>query len=222
MAKGEQIPLVGFEKRSDSELEQRSFAFYQHIRKRRSVRDFSDVPIPESVIQNCVLAAGTAPNGANLQPWHFCVVRSHDVKSRIRRAAEIEEYEFYNGKAPQDWLDALAPLGTDASKPFLEVASTLIVVFAKSYGVGEDGEKIKHYYVNESVGIATGFLIAALHDAGCATLTHTPSPMKFLNEILERPVNERPFLVLVAGFPAERATVPAITKKSIEEIATWH
>jgi nitroreductase len=222
MAKGRQIPLADFEILDESVMQQRSADFYGHIRKRRSVREFSDRAVPESVIENCLLSAGTAPNGANLQPWHFCVVRSAEIKAKIRQAAEVEEYEFYNGKAPQDWLEALAPLGTNESKPFLDTASTLIVVFAKSYDVDEAGEKIKHYYVNESVGIATGFLIAALHDAGCATLTHTPSPMKFLNEILERPSNERPFLVLVTGFPADDVTVPDITKKSLQEISTWH
>lgn len=222
MAKGNHIPLENFETLPPEEMERRSSDFYSQVRTRRSVRDFSDKPVPDSVIRNCLLAAGTAPNGANLQPWHFCIVKDDTVKGEIRKAAEAEEYEFYNGKAPQDWLDALAPLGTDESKPFLEIASTLIVVFAKTFGSDEDGNKVKHYYVNESVGIATGFLIAALHDAGCATLTHTPSPMKFLNQILGRPSNERPFLVLVVGQPAKGALVPDITKKKLDEIATWH
>ncbi len=222
MAKGTHIPLENFESLLPKEMEVRSAEFYSQIRSRRSVRHFSDTPVPDSVIQNCLLAAGTAPNGANLQPWHFCVVKSDAVKAEIRKAAEAEEFEFYNGKAPQDWLDALVPLGTDESKPFLEVASTLIVIFSQTFGSDSDGNKVKHYYVSESVGIATGFLIAALHNAGCATLTHTPSPMKFLNRILERPSNERPFLVLVVGQPAQGALVPDITKKKLAEISTWH
>ena len=222
MAKGKHIPLENFEHLEPEQMQRRSADFYARIKTRRSIRDFSDTPIPDSVIENCLLAAGTAPNGANLQPWHFAVVKSAEVKSEIRKAAEAEEYEFYNGKAPQDWLDALAPLGTDESKPFLETASTLIVIFSQSFGKDEAGEKVKHYYVSESVGIATGFLIAALHDAGCATLTHTPSPMKFLNRILERPANERPFLVLVVGQPADGVLVPDIEKKKLGEIATWH
>jgi len=192
------------------------------IRKRRSVREFSNEPIPRQVIENCILAAGTAPNGANLQPWHFSVVQNLETKAKIRIAAEAEEREFYGGKAPNEWLDALAPLGTDAQKPFLETASTLIVVFAQTHGINEQGEKVKHYYVSESVGIATGILITALHRSGCATLTHTPSPMKFLNQILDRPKHERPFLILVVGKPAENATVPNIAKKTLEETTTWY
>lgn len=222
MAKGKHVPLENFEHLEPEEMERRAVDFYSRIKARRSVREFSRDPIPAAVIDNCILAAGTAPNGANLQPWHFCVVESAEIKSEIRKAAEAEEYEFYNGKAPQDWLDALAPLGTDESKPFLQIASTLIVIFAKSFDTGSDGQKVKHYYVNESVGIATGFLIAALHDAGCATLTHTPSPMKFLNKILKRPSNERPFLVLVVGKPADGVLVPDITKKELGEVVTRH
>ncbi len=221
MPKDQHIPIDNFPDYEPEQMQQRAREFYENIRKRRSVRSFSDKPVPEEVIRQCLLAAGTAPNGANFQPWHFCVVRDPATKSEIRQAAEAEEYEFYHGKAPQDWLDALAPLGTDASKPFLEIASTLIVIFAQTWGEDENHEKVKHYYVNESVGIATGFLIAGLHEAGCATLTHTPSPMKFLNRILERPSNERPFLVLVTGFPAEDATVPNITKKPLNEISSW-
>lgn len=216
-----QIPLDSYHEYPPAEMQQRAGDFYAEIRRRRTVRDFSDRPVPRSVIESCLRAAGTAPNGANLQPWHFVVVSNPEVKQRIREAAEAEEREFYGGRAPQDWLDALAPLGTDASKPFLETAPYLIAIFAQSYGVGADGKKIKHYYVTESVGIATGFLIAALHHAGLATLTHTPSPMGFLNEVLGRPENERPFLLLVVGYPAAGATVPAITKKPLDEIATF-
>lgn len=215
------IPLRNDRAYSPAEMTQRAADFYDEIRRRRTVRDFSDRPVPRDVIETCLRAAGTAPNGANLQPWHFVVVSDPAVKRQIREAAEAEEREFYAGKAPQEWLDALAPLGTDPNKPFLETAPYLIAIFAQSYGLLPDGRKVKHYYVSESVGIATGFLIAALHHAGLATLTHTPSPMGFLNEILERPSQERPFLLLVVGYPAEDAQVPAITKKPMDEIATF-
>ena len=215
------IPLDSYHEYPPAEMQQRADDFYAELRRRRSVRDFSDRPVPRAVIETCLRTAGTAPNGANLQPWHFVVIADPAVKQRIRAAAEAEEREFYSGRAPQDWLDALAPLGTDADKPFLETAPYLIAIFAQSYGIGPDGKKIKHYYVTESVGIATGFLIAALHHAGLATLTHTPSPMGFLNEVLGRPENERPFLLLVVGYPATDATVPGITKKPLDEIVTF-
>jgi len=202
-------------------MRERARDFYETIKRRRTVRDFSSKSVPKEVIESALLAAGTAPNGANLQPWHFVAVSNAEVKAKIRAAAEEEEREFYKSRAPQDWLDALAPLGTDASKPFLETAPYLIAIFAQNYGLNSGGEKIKHYYVSESVGIATGFLIAALHQAGLATLTHTPSPMNFLNEILERPSNERAFLLLVVGYPAEDAKVPDIQKKPLKEIATF-
>lgn len=178
-------------------------------------------PVPRDIIENCLLAAGTAPNGANLQPWHFVVISDPAIKKEIREKAEKEEQAFYSGKAPEEWLEALAPLGTDAHKPFLEIAPYLIVVFAQSYGKTAENQKIKHYYVQESVGIATGFLIAALHHAGLVTLTHTPSPMGFLNEICGRPAWERPFLILVTGYPAENVQVPNISKKPLAEIATF-
>ena len=200
---------------------ERAKSFYQEIKRRRTVRDFSDRPVQREVIEQCLLAAGTAPNGANFQPWHFVVVKDAAIKTKIRAAAEIEEKEFYHGKAPQAWLDALAPLGTDSNKPFLETAPYLIVIFSKSHDIRVDGSTVKHYYASESVGIATGFLIAALHHAGLATLTHTPSPMKFLNKILDRPSNERPFVLLVVGYPTEDAKVPAITKKPLSEIAEF-
>lgn len=211
-------PMPGY---SPTEMEHRADDFYAKIRRRRTVRDFSDRPVPRAVIETCLRAAGTAPNGANLQPWHFVVVQDPAVKRQIRLAAEAEEREFYERRAPEEWLDALAPLGTDASKPFLEMAPYLIAIFAQSYGLLPDGRKVKHYYVSESVGIATGFLIAALHHAGLATLTHTPSPMNFLNEILERPAHERPYLLLVVGHPAADAQVPRITKKPLDEIVTF-
>lgn len=215
------IPLPNYHEYPMEEMQQRAAEFYADIQRRRTVRDFSNRPVDRTIIENCLLAAGTAPNGANLQPWHFVVISNPDIKRRIRIAAEKEEQEFYESRAPQEWLDALAPLGTDANKPFLESAPYLIAIFAQSYGRLADGRRVKHYYVSESVGIATGFLITALHHAGLVSLTHTPSPMGFLNEILERPSNERPFLLLVVGYPAEGATVPVISKKPIEEIATF-
>ncbi len=215
------LPYADYREFPVAEMRQRAAEFYAESRRRRTVRDFSDRPVPRDVIESCLLAAGTAPNGANLQPWHFVVVSDPTVKRQIREAAEAEEREFYGGRAPQAWRDALAPLGTDANKPFLETAPYLIAIFAQSYGLAADGSKVKHYYVTESVGIATGFLIAALHHAGLATLTHTPSPMGFLNTILQRPEHERPFLLLVVGYPAENVRVPVIRKKALDEIATF-
>jgi nitroreductase len=215
------IPLPAFREYPLEEMQRRAADFYHDIQRRRTVRDFSGRPVPRDIIDNCLLAAGTAPNGANLQPWHFVVITNPEIKQRIRLAAEEEEREFYESRAPQEWLEALAPLGTDERKPFLETAPYLIAIFAQSYGLLPDGRKVKHYYVSESVGIATGFLIAGLHHVGLVTLTHTPSPMGFLNEILGRPAHERPFLLLVVGYPAEDAQVPAIQKKPLSEIATF-
>lgn len=203
------------------EMKQRSAEFLTLMKRRRSVRDFSDRQIPRGIIEDCILAAGTAPNGANMQPWHFAVVSDPDLKKKIREGAEKEEYDFYHNRAPEEWIEALQPFGTDEHKPFLEKAPYLIAIFSKSYGVDDDGQKMKHYYVKESVGIATGMLITALHNAGLATLTHTPSPMGFLNKILERPENERPFLLLVVGYPEKDVKVPAITKKELNEIASF-
>jgi nitroreductase len=177
--------------------------------------------MPDGVIEYCLRTAGTAPSGAHKQPWHFVAVREPAVKRKIRLAAEEEEAAFYGGRAPDDWLEALAPLGTDERKPFLETAPCLIAVFARSFGRGPGGEKEKHYYVQESVGIATGFLIAALHGAGLVTLTHTPSPMGFLNQLLGRPKEERPFLLLVTGYPAADALVPDLSRSPLAEIATF-
>lgn len=221
MTEPRHIPLTDQRSYSVDETVERSRNFYQEIKRRRTVRDFSDQPVSREVIENCILAAGTAPNGANLQPWHFSVVENLGVKTEIRKAAEQEEEAFYNGKAPQTWLDALAPLGTDSNKPFLETAPYLIVIFSKSHEQRNDGSTVKNYYANESTGIATGFLIAALHDAGLATLTHTPSPMKFLNKILNRPAHERPFVLLVVGYPSENAVVPDISKKNLAEISNF-
>lgn len=215
------VPLSDYQEFPIEEMQRRAEAFYAELRRRRTVRDFSSRPVPRAIIELCLRAAGAAPNGANLQPWHFVVVSNPDVKRQIRTAAEAEERAFYQERASQEWLDALAPLGTDAHKPFLETAPYLIAIFAQPYGIAPDGRKVKHYYVAESVGIATGFLIAALHHAGLATLTHTPSPMGFLNTLLARPEHERPFLLLVVGYPADAATVPAITKKELAEIADF-
>jgi nitroreductase len=214
-------PYNEYQEYPATEMQRRAAEFYAEIRRRRSVRAFADRPVPRAVIEHCLAAAGTAPNGANLQPWHFVVVSDPAVKQRIRLAAEEEERAFYQERAPQEWLETLAPLGTDAHKPFLEIAPYLIAIFAQPYGLAADGRKVKHYYVTESVGIATGFLIAALHHAGLATLTHTPSPMGFLNTILGRPEHERPFLLLVVGYPAADLQVPVIAKKPLAEIATF-
>lgn len=214
-------PLVEWQELPESEMRRRARDFYEEIRRRRTVRDFSDRPVPREIIEDCIRAAGTAPNGANLQPWHFVAVGGADVKRRIREEAEKEEREFYEHRASAEWLDALAPLGTDANKPFLETAPWLIAIFSQKWHYDAEGNKVKHYYPAESVGIATGLLITGLHHAGLVTLTHTPSPMKFLNEILGRPDHERPFLLLVAGYPATDARVPDITKKSLEDIATF-
>lgn len=203
------------------EMVRRAEAFRQEMARRRSVRDFSDRPVPRRVIEEALRAAGRAPSGANRQPWHFAAVSDPAVKARLREAAEAEERAFYEERAPDDWLEALAPLGTGPEKPFLEDAAWLIAIFARSYGIGADGKRIKNYYVQESVGIATGVLVTALHRVGLATLTHTPSPMGFLNEILERPDNERPFLLLVTGYPAEDAEVPDVGKQPLEAISSW-
>ena len=202
-------------------MRERARAFLKQAQDRRTVRDFSDRPIPRDIIEMCILAAGTAPNGAHRQPWRFVAVSDPKIKQAIRVAAEEEEKAFYEGRAPDDWLEALAPLGTDEKKPFLEGAPYLIVVFAESYAVEENGEKSKNYYVSESVGIATGILVTAIHEAGLVSLTHTPSPMGFLNEILGRPENERPFLILVVGYPASDTTVPELRRKSLEEIVIF-
>ncbi len=215
------IPLEGYHSYDETEMIQRSRWFYEQVRRRRTVRDFSSEPVPMEVIRWAIQAAGTAPNGANLQPWHFVVISDSQTKSKIRLAAEEEEREFYNRRASQEWLEALEPLGVDEFKPFLEKAPTLIAIFSKSYEVNDDGSKTKTYYPTESIGIATGMLITALHHAGVATLTHTPSPMRFLNQILDRPNNERPFLLLVVGYPEASASVPKISKKTLDEIATF-
>ncbi|MEO1930290.1 MAG: nitroreductase family protein [Pseudohongiella sp.] len=207
---------------TDSEMQERATKFEQLMSTRRTVRDFSNKAVPRKLIEDCLLTAGSAPSGANRQPWHFAVVSSPIIKQKIRAAAELEEKEFYTKRAPQDWLDALAPLGTDADKPFLERAPYLVVIFGQKYQLSSEGKKYKNYYVTESAGIATGLLIAGLHNAGLATLTHTPSPMKFLNEILGRPVSEKPLMVLVVGYPEPDATVPDISRKPLEQFSSFH
>jgi iodotyrosine deiodinase len=219
----ETLPYDQWIERSPQEMAARAAQFYEDVNRRRTTRYFSERPVPRAVIETCLLAAGTAPSGANHQPWHFTVIESPDIKAKVREAAEEEERVFYQQKAPQEWLDALAPLGTDEEKPFLETAPYLIAIFSQKRGGPNPGDMKKNYYVNESVGIATGILITALHHAGLATLTHTPAPMNFLNEICGRPDSEKPFLILVVGYPAPDATVPVAgkAKKPLEQISTW-
>ena len=214
------IPL-DFIIRDEAETGERASAFADLMARRRTVRDFSDRPVPQQTIADCIAAAGTAPSGANRQPWHFVAISDPATKRSIRQAAETEERAFYDGRAGDEWLTALAPLGTDAHKPFLEKAPWLIVIFAERHGIGAQGQRIKNYYVPESVGIASGFLIAALHNAGLATLTHTPSPMNFLTALCGRPEHEKPVILLVAGYPADDAKVPAITRKPMDQISSW-
>ena len=215
------VPLRSYKEYSVEEMRERVERFYADMARRRTVREFSDRPVPRDIIETALKAAGTAPSGANLQPWHFVVVSNAETKQKIREAAEAEEREFYEHRASPEWRAALEPLGTDSSKPFLETAPYLVAVFLQKYGRLEDGRKVKHYYPTESTGLATGLLITALHQAGLATLTHTPSPMKFLNEILGRPVSERPFLLLVVGYPADDARVPDIERKDLDEFTTF-
>lgn len=203
------------------EMKQRSAVFYADTKRRRTVRHFSDRPVPHAIIEDCLRTAATAPSGANMQPWNFVVVTDSTVKRQIREAAEKIEREFYSRNAARKWVEALEPLGTSEHKPFLEIAPYLIVIFAQRYGLLPNGSKEKHYYVTESVGIAIGMLITAVHHAGLVSLTYTPSQMGFLNKILSRPPNEKPFLILVVGYPAEDAVVPVIRKKSLEDIATF-
>ena len=214
-------PSDQYREYAPEEMQQRAAAFYQDLRRRRTVREFSEKPIPEGVIADCLKAAGTAPSGANQQPWHFVAITDPAVKHCIREAAEKEERAFYEHRAPDAWLNALSSLGTHAQKPFLDRAPCLIAIFAQKYGLDGQGNKIKHYYVKESVGIAIGFLITALHHAGLVSLTYTPSPMDFLNTILQRPSHEKAFMILVAGYPEKDVMVPNITKKALDEIVTW-
>ena len=221
MLKANFQPLSSYIEYPIEEMKQRATAFRKEMQRRRTVRNFSERPVPREIIEECLLTAGTAPNGANLQPWHFIVVSDPRVKREIRIAAEQEEAEFYHRRAPQEWLDALAVIGADEHKPFLDTAPYLIAIFGKNHSELPDGRRVKNFYVNESVGIAAGILITAIHNAGLVSLTHTPSPMGFLNDILHLPPDEKPFLLLVVGYPAEDAQVPVIQKKSLEEIATF-
>ncbi len=214
-------PLAGYTRLPPEEMRERALSFRQALHRRRTVRQFAPDPLPPGLLEECLWAAGSAPSGANLQPWHFAVITDADRKRRIRREAEAAEHDFYHHRAPAEWLAALAPLGTDEHKPYLEVAPALIGVFVRRFGHRPDGERVTHYYATESVGIATGMLIAALHLAGLVTLTHTPSPMRFLNAIFERPDEERPFVLLVTGFPAPDAQVPVIRRKGLSDIASF-
>jgi nitroreductase len=216
-------PLPAYREYPPAEMVERARHFHREMQRRRTVRDFDTRPVPREVIEQCLLAAGTAPSGANQQPWFFSVITDPEHKRRVREAAEVEEHTFYNERAPQEWLDALAPLGTDSNKPFLEEAPVLIAIFAQKYGVHPDGERFSHYYVPESVGIASGFLIAALHHAGLATLTHTPNPMSFLNKLCGRPSSEKPIILLVVGYPKPGCQVPVHggIKKPLSAIAQW-
>jgi len=210
---------LDFKEFSEEEMRERSKSFLDELSTRRTVRDFSNKPVSLEIIENCIKAAATAPSGANKQPWQFIIVSDSKVKQKIREAAEAEEKEFYNHRATKQWLEDLNQFGTDWHKPFLETAPYLIVVFRQIYDIKDDGRQRKNYYVNESVGIASGFLLAAFHNAGLVTLTHTPSPMNFLGKILERPDNERAFLLIPVGYPDDEAEVPEITKKSFTDIS---
>ena len=215
-----QILMPELPKYTQEEMQIKSLSFYGSLSNRRSVRSFSEKPIELEIIENCIRAAGTAPSGANIQPWHFVIISDLETKKKIRMSAEKEEKEFYKKRAPKEWLEVLAPLETNDQKPYLEIAPYLIVIFMQKYGITNQSQKVKHYYGLESVGIATGILITAIHNAGLASLTHTPSPMGFLNKILKRPDNEKPFLILVVGHPAKDTKVPNIKRKSISTILT--
>jgi len=215
------IPLQNYTEFPIEQMRQRLADFYEDVSRRRTVREFSDRAVPRDIIENALRAAGTAPSGANLQPWHFVVISGAETKARIRIAAEAEEKEFYEHRASAEWLAALEPLGTDTNKPFLETAPYLIAVFLQKFGRLPDGRKVKHYYPVESTGLAAGILITALHRAGLACLTHTPSPMGFLNEVLDRPKSERPFLLLVTGYPAKDAMVPDIGRKQLDDFVSF-
>ncbi len=214
------IPYTGVTYSSEESL-QRSQSYYEYMDKRRSIREYSDRPVDKKIIDNIIMTASSAPSGAHKQPWTFCAISDPAIKSAIRQAAEKEEYESYNGRMSEEWLEALRPFGTDWKKPFLEIAPWLIIVFKKAYDL-EEGKKSKNYYVNESVGIACGFLLSAIHNAGLVSLTHTPSPMNFLQKILKRPENERAFLLIPVGYPKEEVQVPAIDRKEKEEVIVYY
>lgn len=218
------FPFVTYTKETfeEEEMRERSSSFYQWMDKRRSVRDFSDKHVPKEVIEDIIMTASTAPSGAHKQPWTFCAVSNAEIKKQIRAAAEKEEYDSYNGRMPESWLNDLLPLQTDWHKEFLETAPWLIIVFKKIYEPGEDGQKKNNYYVQESVGLASGFLLTAIHNAGLVGLTHTPSPMNFLSKILERPEHEKPFLLVPVGYPAEECLVPQLSRRPLDEVAKFY
>lgn len=215
------IPLPYCANYSDQTLSEKAHSFNEMIQARRTVRDFSNKPVAKKIIEQCILAAASAPSGAHMQPWHFVAIGNQVIKSKIRTAAEIEEKEFYEHRASKEWLKALEPLGTDTNKPFLENAPWLIAVFAQRYGLDKQGNRLKHYYTPESVGIACGMLITALHNCGLATLTHTPSPMGFLKQILKRPDNERAYMLIVCGHPTKDAKVPNLKRKPLTQVSTF-
>lgn len=221
MSQAKMIPYRDYQQYPPEEMQRRAAAFRRDMHRRRTVRQFAERPVPRQVIEDCLAAAGSAPSGANKQPWHFVAVSDPQVKKSIRRAAESVEDDFYHGRAPESWLQDLEPFGTDEHKPYLEIAPWLIAIFEVKYEVTKEGDRYKHYYTRESVGIATGMLITAVHQAGLVSLTHTPSPMEFLNEILGRPAHERPYLLLVVGYPAEGVQVPDISRKALDEISTF-
>ena len=206
---------------SEEEMIKRSEEFYSYMNRRRTVRDFSDKPVPKEIIENIIKTASTAPSGAHTQPWTFCVVSNKEMKTKLRKRAEEEEYKSYNGRMTEEWLNDLAHLGTNWEKPFIDIAPWIIIVFKKSYDV-EEGKKKNNYYVSESVGLAAGFLLAAIHHAGLVSLTHTPSPMNFISELLQRPENEKPILLIPVGYPAENVTVPDLKRKSLDEVAVFY
>lgn len=216
------IPFIHHNRFSENEMIEASKNYYENLKLRRSLRFFSDKPIPKAIIENLVMTAATAPSGANKQPWTFCVVTSPELKKQIRIAAEEEEFRSYNSRMSDEWLNDLLPFGTDWQKPFLEIAPYLIIVFRRNYEIEANGHKHQNYYVNESVGLACGFLLTAIHQAGLVALTHTPSPMDFLTKLLQRPANEKPFLLIPVGYPAEEATVPDIHRKAKEEVLVWY
>ncbi|MBC5836299.1 nitroreductase family protein [Flavobacterium muglaense] len=220
----EEHPYIRYSKPilSDEEIIKRSASFYESMDGRRSVREFSDAPVPREVIENIIKTASTAPSGAHKQPWTFCVIENPEVKKQIRIAAEEEELESYESRMSSEWLDDLKPLGTDWQKPFLEIAPYLIIVFRRIYEFGPEGKKKNNYYVQESVGLACGFLLAAIHNAGLVSLTHTPSPMNFISKILNRPENEKPFLLIPVGYPAAECWVPDINRKELDEVAIFY
>jgi len=215
------VPL-DFDTYDIEEMRERAASFYEEMNQRRSVRDFSDRPVPRELIKYAIRTAGTAPSGAHRQPWTFAAIDDSDLKREIRLAVEEEEKKNYRERMTDEWLEALHPIGTDWQKPFLETVPWIVVCFAQSYGVDEEGERVKHYYVQESVGIACGLFVASLHRMGLATLTHTPAPMRFLTDILERPQNERPFILFPIGFPADEANVPDLERKPLDEIVQWN